>query len=190
MLGIILGSIAGVIVLLLIIFAIWGVVTFNGFVRLRNNVDEAFSTMDIYLKKRYDLIPNLVETVKGYTKHENETLTNVIKARNIAMASSDPSQRVKNENALSGTLKSLFKVTEKYPDLKADRHFTDLMGQLKSIENEIASSRKYYNGCVKAYNTKTEVFPSSVIARWKKFEKRDLFEVEEPEERKNIRIQF
>ncbi len=181
--------VVGVIALLGIIFAIWLVATYNGFIRHRNNVDEAFSTMDVYLKKRYDVIPNLVETVKGYAKHESEALEGVMRARYDAM-NANGGEKIKKENALSSTLKSLFKVTENYPDLKADKHFTELMKTLNEIEAELVSARKYYNGTVKIYNTKREVFPSSIIAKWFKFEKRELFEVEAPEERKNVKVQF
>lgn len=190
MLALILGCVLGGIALIVIICVLWGIVTFNTFVRMRNKVEEAFSTMDVYLKKRYDLIPNLVETVKGYTKHENETLTKVINARNAAMTAKTPEERMQNENALSGTLKTLFAVAEAYPELKADAHFTELMGQLKNVEAEIASSRKYYNGCVRQYNTKLEVFPSSIIAKMKKFERKPLYEVDNEEERKNVKVQF
>lgn len=182
--------IVGVVVFFALVVAIWFVATYNKFVRLRNDVDEAFSTMDVYLKKRYDLIPNLVETVKGYAKHEKEVLENVMKARYNAMNSSNANDKVRSENMLSSTLKSLFKVTENYPDLKADKNFTQLMNELSHVEDEIVNARKYYNGTVKIYNTKIDVFPSSIIARAFKFEKRNLFEVEAPEERKNVKVQF
>ena len=180
----------GVIVVFVLAFVLWCVATYNNFIRLKNLIEEAYSTMDVYLKKRYDLIPNLVETVKGYAKHEKETLTSVIAARNAAMTATDPEQKMKNENALNGTLKSLFALAEAYPELKANTNFQDLMNQLKSLENEIAASRKYYNGCVKQYNTLREVFPSSIIANWKHFEKKPLFEVDSPEERKNVKVEF
>ena len=189
--GAIIGIVIGGIVLFsLIVFIAWLISTYNKFVKMKNNIEEGFSTMDVYLKKRYDLIPNLVETVKGYVKHENEALTNVMNARNAAMSSSDPESRAKNENALSGTLKTLFAVSENYPQLKADKHFSDLMIQLNTIETEITSSRKYYNGCVKVYNTKRELFPSSIIAKWFNFDKKPLFEVDNEEERKNVKVQF
>ncbi len=187
--GVIALIIVGVIAGLGIIFAIWLVATYNSFIKIRNNVDEAFSTMDIYLKKRYDVIPNLVETIKGFTKHESETLEGVMRARYDAMNATG-AEKIKKENALSSTLKSLFKVTENYPDLKSDKHYSELMRTLNEIEAELVSARKYYNGNVKLYNTKREVFPSSIIAKWFKFEKRDLFEVEAPEERKNVKVQF
>lgn len=185
--GIVIGGVA---LLSIIIFVVWLIATYNKFVRMKNNIEEGYSTMDVYLKKRYDLIPNLVETVKGYAKHEKETLTNVMNARNAAMSSSDPETRAKNENALTGTLKTLFAVSENYPQLKADKHFADLMNQLNVMEGEITSSRKYYNGCVKVYNTKRELFPSSIVAKWFNFEKKPLFEVDNEEERKNVKVQF
>ena len=188
--GVILGIVFGAIALVAIIIVIWAIAVYNAFVRLRNGIEEAFSTMDVYLKKRYDLIPNLVETVKGYAKHENEALTNTIAARNAAMTATDPQERMEKENVLTGTLKSLFALNESYPQLKADTHFTEMMNELRSIEDEITSSRKYYNGIVKQYNTKREVFPTSIIANWKKFEKKPLFEVDAPEERKNVKVQF
>lgn len=188
--GLIALIVLGCIVVIAAIVAAWIIGSYNGFIKQKNNIDEAFSTMDVYLKKRYDLIPNLVETVKGYAKHEKETLENVIAARNSAMNATDPNEKAQKENILSGTLKSLFAVTENYPQLKADRHFSELMQNLQMVESEILSSRKYYNGVVKVYNTKREVFPSSIIAKWFKFEKRDLYEVEAPEERKNVKVQF
>lgn len=190
MVGLIIGIVVGAIVLIGIIIAIWAVGVYNKFIVMRNNIEEAFSTMDVYLKKRYDLIPNLVETVKGYAKHESEALTKIISARNAAMTAVDPQDKIEKDNALTGTLKTLFALNEQYPELKADAHFASLMNDLRGIEAEIASSRKYYNGCVKQYNTKREVFPSSIIANWKKFEKKPLYEVDAEEERKNVKVQF
>jgi len=181
------GIIIGVVVLILVI---WFIATYNGFVRLKNSIEEAFSTMDVYLKKRYDLIPNLVETVKGYAKHEKETLERVIAARNAAASATTLEGRVEGENALQGTLKSLFAIAEAYPDLKANANFMELQGELRRIEDEIANSRKYYNAVVKTYNTKREVFPSSVIAGMFKFEKKPLFEVGSAAERENVKVQF
>ncbi len=183
-------SILGVVLLVAIIIVAWAISTYNKFIKLKNNVDEAFSTMDVYLKKRYDLIPNIVETVKGYAKHEQETLTKVMEARYQAMSANDTEDKFKKENVLTGTLKTLFNVTENYPALKADKNFTDLMETLKSVENEILNSRKYYNAVVKQYNIKREVFPSNIIANWFKFEKRALYEIEDEEHRKNVKVQF
>ena len=176
----------GIIVVLIIIF----VVMYNGFIRLKNNCDEAFATMDVYLKKRYDLIPNLVETVKGYAAHEKETLERVVAARNMAQGASTPEEKAAGESMLQGTLKSLFAVAESYPDLKANQNFMDLQGQLKAVEEDIANSRKYYNAVVKQFNTKCEVFPSNLIAGIFHFEKKPMFEVEAQEERQNVKVSF
>lgn len=174
--------------LLLLGFVVAGM--YNSFVVLRNDVEEGFSTMDVYMKKRYDLIPNLVETVKGYAKHEQETLTKVIEARNMAMGAGSVEEKLKNENALSGTLKSLFALSESYPDLKANQNFIDLQEQLKSVEQDIANARKYYNGVVKVYNNKIQVFPSNLFAGMFGFTKKPMFEVEDEAERKNVKVQF
>lgn len=179
--------IIGGVVLLLII---WVIAAYNGFVRLKNSIEEAFSTMDVYLKKRYDLIPNLVETVKGYATHERETLANVIAARNMAASATTLEGRVEGENALQSTLKTLFAVAEAYPDLKANTNFLELQGDLRLIESEIANSRKYYNAVVKTYNTKREVFPSVIIAGLFKFDKKPLFEVSEQVERESVKVKF
>ena len=187
MVGIIIGAVVALIVIILIIFIIN---VYNSFVRLKNGVEEAFSTMDVYMKKRYDLIPNFVETVKGYAKHEKETLENVIKARNSAVASSSAEDKINNDSNLTQALKQLSIVVEKYPELKADKNFSELQNTLKTLEEEIANSRKYYNGIVKTYNTKREVFPSNIIAKWFKFEKKPLYEVDSAEERKNVKVQF
>lgn len=180
----------GLVLLTILAIVIWIISTYNTFVKMRNNVEEGFSTMDVYMKKRYDLIPNLVETVKGYAKHENDTLEKVMAARYGAMNSATVEQRLDNENVLQGALKSLFAVAENYPNLKADQNFQDLQNTLKTLEEEIANSRKYYNGTVKVYNTKREMFPSNIIANWFKFTKKPLFEVENAEERKNVKVSF
>ena len=175
-------------VVVVIVIAIIGM--YNGFIKLKNNCDEAFATMDVYLKKRYDLIPNLVETVKGYAAHEKETLEKVIAARNMAAGAGTIEEKVAGENMLQGTLKSLFAVAEGYPDLKANTNFMDLQNQLKSVEEDIANSRKYYNAVIKQFNTKCEMFPSNIIASIFKFEKRPMFEVDAPEERQNVKVSF
>jgi len=170
--------------------AIWVVMEYNGFIKLRNIIDESFSTMDVYLKKRYDLIPNLVETVKGYAAHEAGTLEKVVEARNMAQNSKTITEKAENESALSGTLKSLFAIAEAYPDLKANTNFMDLQSQLRKLEEDIANARKYYNGTVKEFNTKVETFPSNLIAGFFKFTRRVFFEVETVEERENVKVQF
>lgn len=187
----VLGIILVVLAVIVIVLVIWAISVYNSLITMRNNVDEGFSTMDVYLKKRYDLIPNLVETVKAYAKHESETLEKVVKARNLAMGATSVEEKMANENALTKELKNFLNVVvEQYPTLKADQNFIDLQNSLKNIETEIANSRKYYNGAVKVYNVKREIFPSNVIAKMYKFEKRPLFEVESQEERKAVKVQF
>lgn len=178
------------IVVVVVLIGIWVIGAYNGFVKMRNKVEEAFATMDVYLKKRYDLIPNLVETVKGYAKHESQTLENVIAARNMAAGAKTTEEKVAGENALQGTLKSLFAVAEAYPDLKANANFISLQGQLTEMEGEIANSRKFYNAIVKEFNTKVEVFPSNIIAKLFKFTRKTMFEVEDAEQRQNVKVQF
>ena len=134
-----------VILVIAAVLVIWLISSYNGFITLRNKTEEAYSAMDVSLKKRYDLIPNYVETVKGYAKHEAGTLEKVVSARNMAMGASDPEERLANENVLTGALRSLFAVAEAYPDLKANQNFIQLQDQLQRIEEEIAGSRRYYN---------------------------------------------
>lgn len=174
---------------LILVVGLYVMSNYNGFIKLRNMKDEAFATMDVYLKKRYDLIPNLVETVKGYASHEKDTLEKVIAARNMAAGASSIEDKMAGENALAGTLKTLFAVTENYPDLKSNQNFMDLQKQLQSLEGEIAQSRKYYNGVVKQYNTKVEIFPSNIIAGIFGFMKAPYFEIEEGE-RDNVKVSF
>jgi len=176
-------------ILVVVVILIWFVAAYNGFVKLRNMVREAFSTMDVYMKKRYDLIPNLVETVKGYAKHEAGTLEKVISARNAAANATTVEGRLEGENALTGTLKSLFAIAEAYPDLKANANFMDLQRQLQSIESEIANSRKYYNAVVRDFNIKIESFPSNIIASIFGFKHEPMFEIA-TEERENINVKF
>lgn len=177
--------ILGVIVVLAAVI----IAMYNAFIILRNKVDEAYATMDVYLKKRYDLIPNLVETVKGYAAHETETFDKVIQARNKAQGDKNIADREKDENALTGTLKSLFALAESYPELKADGGFVQLQTELETVETDIAQSRKYYNAVVKSFNTKVEVFPSSIIATIMKFSKYQYFMAEETE-REAVKVQF
>lgn len=182
--------VVGVVLLLVLAVVFYVIVVYNALVRLRNNAEEGFSTMDVYMKKRYDVIPNLVETVKGYAKHEAKTLEGVMQARYSCMSANSPEERAKNENMLSGTLKSLFAVTENYPQLQANENFLSLQANLRNLEDEIANSRKYYNGCVKLFNNKIEVFPSNLVAKRFKFEKKVLFEVTNQEERVAPKVQF
>ena len=185
--------IVGVVLVLGIIVAAWWVSVRNEFVRLKNKVEEAWSTIDVYLKKRYDLIPNLVETVKGYAKHESQTLEKVIAARNVAMVAATPDEKIQAEKQLASSLRTLFQaVSESYPDLKANAHFSDLQNQLKNIEGEIESARRYYNGTVKSFNTKIELFPANIVAKrmGEDYKKRAYFELDSEEERKNVKVSF
>lgn len=182
----------GLIILLIIVavLLIWFVSSYNKLVGLRNDAREGFSTMDVYLKKRFDLIPNLVETVKGYASHESKTLERVIEARNSIAGSTTIDEKLKNENMLTSTLRSLFALSESYPDLKANQNFIDLQEKIEGVEEDIANSRKYYNGTVKSLNNAIEMFPSNIIAKIFKFEEMTMFEVSNEEERKNVKVQF
>ncbi len=179
-----------IILIILVLLAIWVAGIYNGLIRSRNTVDEGFSTMDVYLKKRHDLIPNLVETVKGYAKHESETLIKVTEARKNAMAAASDAEKMQSENELSRTLRSLFAVAEQYPELKANQNFLELQRQLQSVEDDIASSRKYYNAVVKEYNNKREVFPNNFVSNMFSFEKRSMFELEDIGDRDEIKVDF
>jgi LemA protein len=180
--------------ILLIVVAVllvaYAISTYNRFVSLGNKVDEAYSTMDVYLKKRYDLIPNIVETVKGYAKHESQTLENVIAARNKALTSATPAEKAEAEKEFSGTLSRLLALTEAYPELKANTNFMELQGQLTNMEGEIANARKYYNGVVKTFNTMVESFPSNILAGIFNFNTQPLFTVTSEAERENVKVQF
>ncbi len=185
--------VAVIVVVLAIALLAWWIGTRNDFVRLKNKVEEAWATIDVFLKKRYDLIPNLVETVKGYAKHENETLKEVVAARNVAMNAKTAAEKVNAENGLTNSLRTFFSaVSESYPDLKANSNFLDLQNQLKSIESELESSRRYYNGVVKTFNTKLEIFPANIVGSrmGEDYKKRPYFELDSAEERKNVKVQF
>ena len=172
--------IAIVVILLIAIF-----VTYNSFVKLNNKVKEAFATMDVYLKKRWDLIPNIVETVKGYAKHEKETLEEVIKLRNGA----SDNEKIKANQQLSNGINKIMALAEAYPELKANDNFKDLSSQLTKIEDEIANSRKYYNAIVREFNDKVEMFPSNIIAKIFGYKTKNMFEVS-TEERENVKVSF
>ncbi len=178
------------IAVIVVILLVWLIVSYNGFIKAKNNVEEGFSTMDVYLKKRFDLIPNLVETVKGYTEHEAKTLEKVVSARSIVQNASNTKEQLEGENALTQTLHSLFAVAENYPELKANQNFLDLQLQLQQIEADIANARKYYNAVVKIFNNKCEMFPSNLLAGIFHFEKRPMFEIDGAEERQNVKVEF
>ena len=179
------GWIIGIVVVLLIVC--WVIGTYNGLIKGRIVVDEAFATMDVYLKKRYDLIPNLVETVKGYASHEKETLEKVISLRT---GSYDAMEKIQNGAQISKMIPQIMAVAEQYPDLKANQNFMDLSHNLNETEDDIANARKYYNGAVKQYNMKVQMFPGSLIAGLFHFETKKMFEVENAVERQNVQVKF
>ncbi|MFH0814650.1 MAG: LemA family protein [Candidatus Falkowbacteria bacterium] len=173
-----------IIIAVVAVIIFWLIVVFNGFIRLRNRAQEAWSDIDVQLKRRYDLIPNLLETVKGYAAHEKELFEKVTIARASAMnaeASGDKKQIENAENMLSATLKSLFAVAEAYPDLKASTNFAKLQDELSDTENKIQAARRFYNGNVRDFNIKRETFPSNIIAAIFGFAKFDFFAAEESE---------
>lgn len=163
---------------------------YNGLVKLRNNSEQAWSDVDVQLKRRYDLIPNLVETVKGYASHEKETFEKVIQARNSAMGASEPGEKSQNENFLSSALKSLFALSEAYPDLKANQNFLDLQNDLSEIEDNIQMARRYYNAVVRDLNTRIETVPSNIIANMFNFTKKEYFELDSELEKTAPKIDF
>jgi len=178
-------------VIVVIALAIIGI--YNSLIRLKNRVDEAWSDIDVQLKRRYDLIPNLIETVKGYASHERETLEKVVQARNAAMqaqSGGDAKKQAEAENMLSSTLKSIFALSESYPDLKANTNFLELQRELSDTENKIQASRRFYNGNVRDFNTKLQVFPTNIIADMLKFKAREFFEIEDEKEKENIKVKF
>ena len=192
--GAIIGIVFAVIAVILIIAIVsWYIKTYNIFVALKNKVEEAWATIDVFLKKRYDLIPNLVEAVKGYAKHESETLRSVIEARNIGMAANNPQAAMAAANGMTNSLKTFLQaVAENYPELKANTHFLDLQNQLKSLEAELESARRYYNGVVKQFNTKRERFPDKIVVSrmGSDYDKKAYFEITDPIERQNVKVTF
>jgi LemA protein len=175
-------------VIAVIAFAAIGI--YNGLVQLSVKVDEGWADIETQLKRRYDLIPNMVETVKGYAKHEKGTLEGVTKARNMAMGATGPEQKAQAEGMLTGALKTLFAVAENYPDLKANQNFMDLQATLKEVEEHLQLSRRYYNATVRDFNTKVMVFPNNIFAGMLGFVKRQFFEITNAEERENVKVSF
>jgi len=175
----------GIIVLLFLYF----VGTYNALVILKNRIKEAFSGIDVQLKRRTDLIPNLVETVKGYAKHEKEVFTNVTKARSALMKAETPKDKAEADNMLSGALKSLFAVAESYPELQSSQNFKELQRQLEDTEDKIAYSRQFYNSNVLEYNAKVKIFPSNLIANTFGFKEEEFFEAKE-KEREAVKVNF
>ena len=179
-----------VILVIAVLIVIWLIGTYNSLIRLRTQVEEGFSTMDVYLKKRFDLVPNLVATVKGYAAHEAETLEKVIAARNSAYSSGNQDEILKSEGQLTTALKSIFALAESYPNLKANDNFMSLQNDLNILEADIANSRKYYNGTVKIYNTKIQLFPTNIVAGMFHFTRFAFFEVSNEAERENVKVEF
>lgn len=170
-----------ILILILALVVIWAIALYNKFIRLRTRSDEAWSDIDVQLKRRYDLIPNLIETVKGYASHESGTLQKVTEARTKAMGAQTVEEHAQAENMLSGALKSLFAVSEGYPDLKANENFLELQRELTDTENKIQAARRFYNTNVRDLNIAVESFPSNVVANVFKFNKREFFEIDESE---------
>lgn len=168
-----------IILAIVVAVLLWVVAAYNRLIKMKNHAKEAWSDIDVQLKRRYDLIPNLVNTVKGYATHEQETLTKVTNARNMAIDANSVEEQAKAENMLSGALKSLFAVSEAYPDLKANSNFIELQKELTDTENKIQAARRFYNTVVMALNTAIETFPNNTIAGMFNFKKRDFFELNE-----------
>ena len=179
-----------IVIAVVALVVIIGAAMYNGLVRSNVRVDEAWSDITVQLKRRADLIPNLVETVKGYAKHESETLENVVSARNKALSSATPADKAAAEKEFAGTLSRLLALTEAYPDLKANQNFIDLQKDLTSMEGEIANARKYYNAVVKTFNTLVDKFPSNIIANMFNFSKQPMFAVTNETERDSVKVQF
>jgi LemA protein len=178
-----------VIGVLVVLFLLWLMFGYNGLVRRRNRVDGAWSQIDVQLKRRHDLIPNLVETVKGYAAHERGTFEAVTNARANAISAQGPEQQAQAENQLTGALKSLFAVAEAYPDLKANQNFLQLQEEVTSTEDRIAYSRQFYNDSVVTYNTRIQQFPTVILANTFNFERRELFDAA-PEDTEPVQVQF
>lgn len=172
------------------VLVLWVVASYNSFMRLVNRGKEAWSDIDVQLKRRYDLIPNLVQTVKGYALHESQAFENVTKARAAAMGASSLAEKGEAENMLTGALKSLFAVSEAYPDLKANQNFLNLQNELSDTENKIQAARRFYNTNVRDLNTKVDTFPSNVIAGFFKIAKMEFFELEAEAEKQPVAVQF
>ena len=181
-----------VIILLVIIIGlvVYGIAQYNGLVSLRRQTSNAFAQIDVQLKRRYDLIPNLVETVKGYMKHEQDTLEKVIQARNSALSAGSVQEKAAAEGQLTRALNGVFALSEAYPELRSNQNMLSLQEELKSTENKISFARQYYNDIITRYNTALETFPSSVFANMGGFKPKELFEIEDPVQRENVKVSF
>lgn len=178
-----------IIIAIVVIIIIYALSLYNSFVKLNNKVKEAFSTMDVYLKKRWDLIPNIVETVKGYAEHEKSTLEEIVNLRNSVYDKMSDGEKIKANENLSAGISKIMALAEAYPDLKANENFKDLSNQLAKVEEDIANSRKYYNGVVREYNNKVEMFPSNLFAGLFGYKTKEMFEAN-ASERENVKVEF
>lgn len=178
-----------IILLIIILIIIYAFALYNNFVKLNNKVKEAFSTMDVYLKKRWDLIPNIVETVKGYAKHEKDTLEEVVELRNSTYDKMSDDEKIKTNEQLSSSISKIMVLAEAYPDLKANENFKNLSKELSKVEDDIANSRKYYNGVVRIYNNNVEMFPSNIFAKLFGYKSKSMFEAS-ANERENVKVEL
>ncbi len=185
-------SLFWIILVVVILIILWLIGTFNGLIMARNRASEAWADIEVQLKRRYDLIPNLVETVKGYAAHERKLFEKITQARTMAMGAKSMDEHAQSENALSGTLKSLFAVAENYPNLKANENFLELQRELVDAEDKIQAARRFYNTNVRDFNTKIQIFPNNLVAGWLKFIPRDFFELGENEAaaKEPVKVQF
>lgn len=179
-----------IIVAVIVILGIWFISAYNNFVKMKNKIEEAFATMDVYLKKRWDLVPNLVNTVKAYAQHEKSTFESIAALRSRSYDAMSPNEKVEANKAMGGFLGNLIATAEAYPELKANENFMELQRNLNEFEDDIANSRKYYNGCVRQMNTAVESFPSNIIAGIFHFEKYQMYEVDDAGERTNVTVDF
>ena len=178
-----------IIIAIIVLIVNYALALYNSFVKLNNKVKEAFSTMDVYLKKRWDLIPNIVETVKGYAKHEKDTLKEVVELRNSTYDKMSDEEKIKTNEQLSSGINKIMALAEAYPDLKANENFKDLSKQLTKVEDDITNSRKYYNGVVRIYNNKVEMFPSNIFAGLFGYKSKAMFEAS-ANERENVKVEL
>jgi LemA protein len=179
-----------IIVVIVVLLLLFFVALYNGLVRLRNRVDNSWSQIDVQLKRRHDLIPNLIETVKGYAAHEQGTFEKVVQARNAAMSAQGPQESAQAENVLTGALKSIFALAEAYPDLKANQNFLSLQEELTSTEDRISYARQFYNDSVLKYDNKLETFPANTVAGMFGFKPREYFKTDDPTDREVPKVQF
>lgn len=183
-------SIQIIVLIVLVAIVLWVIGTYNRLITFRNRAKEAWSDIDVQLKRRYNLIPNLVETVKGYATHEREVFEKVTEARTRAMGAQNPKEKGEAENFLSSTLKSLFAVAENYPQLRASENFLELQRELRDTEDKVQAARRFYNGNVRDLNIRIESFPANIIANLFRFVKMDFFEIEEAAAREPVKVQF